>query len=191
MTVSTRGNWWVVLTAVLGALLLTMGAFSAVVVGSGDDSVGPILGALGGFASGGLVIGGLARRRSDVIAGSRLIVVGAALTLGGLESIPLGVLVLISGFWTGNLQLSATQDEPELHPVGAQQIEMTSHWYAWLGGAAALFAVGWIPLIIEGDDLTWGWPIWVLGWLGAIVTGAVGLILLALRFVVRHRTRLV
>lgn len=103
---------------------------------------------------------------------------------------PIGIIVLISGFWTGNLQLSEPTDRIQLQPVSIQQVAMTRYWYVWLASAAVLFGVGWIPLIAEGGDLTWGYFIWVLSWLGAIITGAIGAVLAGLRFTVRHRTRL-
>ena len=118
-----------------------------------------------------------------------MIVAGAVLTLFGLESLPVGIIVLVSGFWTGNLQLSAASHSPDLRPARQQQINMTHYWFLWLAGAVLLFAIGWIPLIAEGGDLTWGYFIWVLSWLGAIVTGSIGVILAGLRFTLRHHTR--
>lgn len=192
MTMSNQRDWWGMLTAVLGALLLTMGALGAVAGGgSGDEGFAIVLGFVGGVASGALMIGGLARRRANPVSGSQLIVAGAALAMiGGLEFIPVGIVVLISGFWTGNLRLTERSDSPDLQPVRRHQIDMTRNWQLWFGASVLLFGIGWVPLIIEGDDLTWGYFIWILSWLGAMVTGAVGVILAALHLAVRHRTRL-
>ena len=187
MTTSRRGNWWVILTAILGVVPLGISlAMIATVSGGGAIR---LVGVAGAAVSGALLIGGLIRRQSDLISGSQMIVAGAALTLFGIETLPVGIIVLVSGLWTGNLQLSAASDAPNLRPVRQQQINMTHYWYLWLAGAALLFAIGWIPLIAEGGDLTWGYFIWVLSWLGAIVTGAVGVILAGLRFTLRHHTR--
>ena len=188
MTTSLRSNWWVILTAILGVVPLGISlAMAATVSGGGAFRW---VGIATATVTGALLVTGLVRRQSDVISGSRLIVVGAALTLAGLEFMPVGIIVLISGFWTGNLQLSEPTDRVQLQPVSDQQVTMTRHWYLWLAGAAVLFGVGWIPLIAEGGDLTWGYFIWVLSWLGAIITGAIGAVLAGLRFTIRHRTRL-
>lgn len=188
MTTSLRSNWWVILTAILGVVPLGISiAMAATVSGGGALRW---VGIATATVTGALLIGGLVRRQSDLISGSRLIVVGAALTLAELEFMPVGIIVLISGFWTGNLQLSEPTDRIQLQPVSNQQVTMKSYWFAWLAGAAVLFGVGWIPLIAEGGDLTWGYFIWVLSWLGAIITGAIGVVLAGLRFTIRHRTRL-
>ena len=203
MSLSMRRNWWVILTAALGALLVTSSAFIAM-VGVGDDAVGTafrLIGAVTGVVTGGLVIGGLVKRRSNIVAGSRLIFVGSAMTLvGGFEFIPIGMIVLISGFWTGNLQMSETEDLPELHPVRRQQVDMTAKWYLWLVAAAVLFVVGLATIasadaLIDMDDENnvfggLAWLTWVLSWLGAMVTGGIGIILSGLRLIIRHRTRL-
>jgi len=187
MSTSLRGNWWVILTAILGVVPLGISlAMLATVSGGGAIR---LVGVAGAAVSGALLIGGLIRRQSDLIGGSQMIVAGAALTLFGLESMGVGIIVLVSGFWTGNLQLSAPSEAPDLQPVRQQQISMTHYWFLWLAGAALLFAIGWIPLIAEGGDLTWGYFIWVLSWLGAIVTGSIGIILAGLRFTLRHHTR--
>ena len=187
MTTSLRSNWWVILTAILGVVPLGISlAIAATVSGGGAFRW---VGIATATVTGALLITGLVRRQSDVISGSRLIVVGAALTLAGLEVMPVGIIVLISGFWTGNLQLSEPTDQVQLQPVSNQQVTMTRYWYLWLACAAVLFGVGWIPLIAEGGDLTWGYFIWVFSWLGAIITGAIGVVLAGLRFTVRHHTR--
>ena len=187
MSTFLRGNWWAILTAILGVVPLGISlAMLATVSGGGAIR---LVGVAGAAVSGVLLIGGLIRRQSDLIGGSQMIVAGAALTLFGLESMGVGIIVLVSGFWTGNLQLSAPSEAPDLQPVRQQQISMTHYWFLWLAGAALLFAIGWIPLIAEGGDLTWGYFIWVLSWLGAIVTGSIGIILAGLRFTLRHHTR--
>jgi hypothetical protein len=195
MQTSKPTNWWSPLTAVFAAVLLAIGLLTLLAGGNSDAPAAVTVGGtIVGFLAGGLIFGGLSRRRSDVIAGSRLIFTGGVLALvGGLEMIPVGVLVLVSGFWTGNLRLSEADDAPNLHPTPATQQEMTRHWYVWLAAAVVLFAVGWLPLIFDDpDDLSFGgYFTWALSWLAAIVLGGVGVILAGLRAVVRHRTRLV
>ena len=172
----------------------------------GDNAVNiafRLIGVVTGVISGGLVIGGLVQRQRSLITGSRLILAGSTMTLfGGLELIPVGMIVLISGFWTGNLQLSEREDQPDLHPIRQQQVDMTSRWYLWLVTAAVLFAVGFGALIVLGDGQTstgeddnsliggLSWLTWILSWLGAMVMGGIGVILGGLRLRVRHRTRL-
>ena len=192
MTTSLRSNWWVILTAILGVVPLgiSLAMFASGAAGGGALR---LVGVALAVVTGALLIGGLIRRQADLVNGSQLIFAGAALTLvGGLEFIPVGIIVLVSGFWTGNLQLSEPSDAPDLRPARDHQITMTRYWYLWLGAATALFAVGWLPLIFDdpNDLTTGGWFIWVLTWLGAIVTGGIGVILAGLRLIVRHRTRL-
>lgn len=194
METTPKRSWWALLTTVAGAVLLVL-SLGTFVAGGGSESSGsgPLIGGIVGAAAGALVLGGLARRRTHVVSGSQLVAAGAVLSLaGGLDFIPVGILVLISGFWTGNLQLSTADDAPDLRPSPARQDGMTRHWYVWLGVAAACFAVGWVPLVLDDpDDLgNAGYFIWALSWLFAIVTGGIGLILAGLRAIVRHRTRL-
>jgi hypothetical protein len=194
VTTSLRNNWWVILTAILGVAPL---AISLAMLASGEGGGGALrlVGVAVAVATAALLIGGLVRRQSDLANGSQLIFAGGVLTLvGGLEFIPIGIIVLVSGFWTGNLQLSEPSDGPNLHPVRDQQITLTRYWYVWLGAATALFAAGWLPLIFDDPDNSsdfsfGGWYVWVLSWFGAIITGATGVILAGLRLTVRHRTR--
>ena len=201
MTTSIRTSWWVILTAVLGAAMLTIGAFTAMLGGGPDDSAFRVIGAVTSVISGGLVIGGLVQRQRSLITGSRLIFAGSVMTLfGGLEFIPIGMIVLISGFWTGNLQLSEGEDAPELHPVRRQQVDMTAKWYLWLVAAAVLFVFGLATIasadaLIDMDDednvfAGLAWMTMIFSLLAAMVTGGIGIILAGLRFVIRHRTRL-
>ena len=195
MTTSLRSNWWVILTATFGVvpLGLNLALFASGVGGGGDLR---LIGVAGAAVTSALLIAGLIRRQADLVNGSRLIFTGAVLTLvGGLEVFPLGIIVLVSGFWTGNLQLSEPLDAPDLHPVRDHQSNMTRYWYLWLGAAAVLFAVGWLPLIFDDPDNAsdfsfGGWYVWVLSWFGAIITGSIGVILAGLRLTIRHRTRL-
>jgi hypothetical protein len=192
MTTSLRSNWWVILTAILGVLPLGI-SIAMLASGVGGGGTLRFVGVAVSALTGALLIGGLIRRETDLIAGSQLILAGAAATLvGGLEFIPVGIIVLVSGFWTGNLQLSEATDGPELRPVRDQQVAMTRYWYLWLAAAAALFAIGWLPLIFDDpNDLSFGgWLTWVLTWLAAIVIGGIGAILAGLRLTIRHRTRL-
>jgi hypothetical protein len=195
MTTSLRSNWWVILTAILGVVPLGI-SLAMLASEAGGSGAFRLIGAAVAVVTGALLIGGLIRRQADLVNGSQLIFAGAALTLvGGLEFIPIGIIVLVSGFWTGNLQLSEPADGPDLHPVRDHQITMTRYWYLWLGAATVLFAVGWLPLIFDdpdnaGDLSFGGWYVWVLSWFGAIITGGIGVILAGLRLTIRHRTRL-
>ena len=66
--------------------------------------------------------------------------------------------------------------------------------------AAVLFVVGLVTIasaeaLLDMDDENnvfggLAWLVWVLSWLGAMVTGGIGIILAGLHLIVRHRTRL-
>lgn len=193
MNESTPSRWWVILTGLLAVVPLGISLAMLAVV-SGGGGVFRIVGLAVSVATAALLLVGLARQRHDVVSGSQLIVAGAALTVvSGGEFIPVGIIVLVSGFWTGNLQLSERLDRPDLSPVSQQQANMTRYWYFWLCAAAVLFAIGWLPLVFDdpndpADFAFGGWYVWVLAWFGAIITGGIGAILAALRLVVRHRT---
>ena len=190
MSTSTSRNWWVVLTAALAVVVIAGGMLAVGLAATGDDGAFAVVGGFRLLVAGPLMLYGLRRLADDRTTGSTLVLVGAVLAASGsLELIPYGAAVLISGFWTGNLQLADRSDAPELQPVSRQQFEMTRRWYLWLVAAAVLFGIGWIPLVVEGGDLTWGYFIWVLSWLGAIVAAGVGVVQASLRLVVRHRTR--
>lgn len=192
MNTPTSSRWWVILTSVLAVVPLGISLAMLAV----DDGGGlyRMMGLAVSVATAVLLLIGLARQRTDVVSGSQLIVAGAALTVvSGGELILVGIIVVVSGFWTGNLQLSERVDGPDLSPVSQQQDNMTRYWYLWLCTAGALFAIGWLPLVFDdpndpADFSFGGWYVWVLSWFGAIITGSIGAILAALRLVVRHRT---
>lgn len=190
---SIRSSWWVITTVILG--LVPLGITTAIlVVGDRGEGMFRVVSVTIAVITAALLIGGLLRQRSDLINGSQLIVAGSVLTLiGGGDFIPVGIIVLVSGFWTGNLRLSEPSDVPDLNPVRSQQIAMTRYWYVWLGAGATLFAIGWLPLLFDdpSDLSSGGWLMWVVSWLAAMIAGAIGLILAALRVKVRHHTRLV
>ena len=194
MSTSLRSHWWVILTAFLGAAVPAMSLAMIIASGAAGNPFA-VAGVGASLATGGLILIGLLQRRTDLFGGSRLIFAGALLTLvGGFEFIPIGLIVLISGFWTGNLQLSESSDAPDLHVVSRQQVDMTAHWFVWLGAAAALFAIGWLPLVFDDPDTSadfsfGGWYVWALSWFLAMISAGVGVILTILRFVVRHRTQ--
>lgn len=74
MTTSLRSNWWVVLTAILGVVPLGISlAMAATLSGGGAFRW---VGIATATVTGALLVTGLVRRQSDVISGSRLIVVG-------------------------------------------------------------------------------------------------------------------
>jgi len=197
---SLSRNWWVVLAALygLGVIILSLGA---AVFARGDAVIGPIIAATTGAGAGGLVLGGLVARQSNIMTGSWLIVAGCVV---GSDPIllPLSALVVISGLWTANLQLSGLAGEPTLRVALRQQTVMTRWWYLWFVGATVLFAIGFGALMVMGDGQTatgeddlsvingLAWFVWVLSWLGAIVSAGLGVILGTLRGVLRHRTRL-
>ena len=69
---------------------------------------------------------------------------------------------------------------------------IAQRWYVWLGIAVVLAGVGSGALYIQGADMvpdTAAWATFLLCWLGAMVTGAFGVVLGLLRLKDRHHTR--
>ena len=194
----TKWNWWRLLAAVFGVLPLALG-----LVTLDDAGGGALIAPAASNVGGGLVLGGLAWQRRRVVAGSRLVIAGAV--VAGLSDpvvLVVAPLVLIGGLWSGNLVLS--DEGTDVVRLEAMQRSITDRWYWWLVGAAGLLAVGFATLVVWDStglvpaDCTetnpcWedsaAWATWILSWLAAAVTGAVGVLLGVLRLVSRHHTR--
>lgn len=189
MTTSLRTNWWVILTAVLATVPFGL-SIAMWAAGAGGPVAFRLVGVVVAAVSGGLMIGGLVRRQTDLVGGSQQVAVGALVaSMSGFEFIPLAILVVLGGLWTGNLQLSEQAEGTDVLTVLDRRARLTNRWYVWLAVGAALFAVGWLPLVFD-NPMFGGWYTWVLAWFGAIVTGGIGVILAGLRLALRHRTRL-
>jgi hypothetical protein len=197
---SLSRNWWVVLTALYGVGMIVL-SIGAAVFPRGDAVIGPAIAAATGAVAGGIVLGGLVVRQKNVMTGSWLVVAGCLMPLD-LILLPLSALVVISGLWTANVQLSGLAGEPTLRVASRQQAAMTRWWYLWFVVAAVLFVIGFGALMVLGDGKTatgeddlslssgLAWFAWILSWLGAIVSAGLGVVLGTLRGVLRHRTRL-
>ena len=191
-------NWWCVITAILGTTLLMLGVAG---VTFGDGGASGFIGAGATLVSGGLILGGLAALKRRVIAGSRMITVGTALTVLSVFLIPVAAIILIGGLWTGQLQLSDKVDEQDLQPVRPPPSDITARWHQWLFAAVFLSALGFGALVVLGDGQTatgeddtglingLAWLTWMFSWLGAVISAGFGVFLGAKRVVVRHRTR--
>ena len=200
---SMTWNWWVVLTGLIAVAGVVTGLGSVLAGAGGTTSGWAIPGAAGALVANGLMLGGLYRRSSDLVAGSWMILVGSL--LGGPFALPLAAVVVVSGAWTGNLVLSpARRDEPRLIVARRQQHGLTRRWYLWLAGAAALFAFGLLfPLLVFSDDPNSitadepgvlenilgaiGWMAWWGSWLAAAVAGGVGALLGVAHLFLRRR----
>jgi hypothetical protein len=199
MTRNVFTNWWGVITAVLGGIVLVP---ALALLGTGVEDGNSLLIATsgGGVVAGTLLLGGLAVKTRHPRVGTWMIVIGAAgsvLVTGWL--IVLGIVVIAGGFWTGHLQLS---DAPGASvQLVSDDFGASRRWYLWLIASLVLFAVGFGALVVLGDGETatgdddtsvivgLAWFGWVLGWLGAIITLAFGVALGAIRALGRHHTR--
>lgn len=198
MTRSMLTNWWGVITAILGAGLLTLGVAGALF---GDGGTLGLVWAATTAAAGGLIVGGLVLAPRKPVLGSRMIVVGAATTVLGLFLIPVAALIVIGGVWTGNLQLRGKADELPLQPVRHQAADLTTRWYLWLVAAPVLFIIGLGALLVLGDGQTatgeddtglvagLAYLAWILSWLGAVLATGIGIAFGVRRGFARHRAR--
>jgi hypothetical protein len=112
-----------------------------------------------------------------------MIAVGA---LAGFVSglVPIGVVLLFSGVWTGALVFRAAHERPVLlKSVEDRQARLANTWWGWLVVAAVCAALGYSMLYIGI------WEIWILSWLAAAITGFVGGALGVLYVASRHRAR--
>ncbi len=202
MESSTRWNWWVALTTLIGIAVVVTGV-GAGVAGAGD-SAWALTGIAGSLVSGGLILGGLYKRSSDLIAGSWLILIGAL--AGGPFGLPVAAAIVLSGMWSGNMRFgAATQSEPRLVVARRHQHALTRRWYLWLVAGAGLFGFGLLfPLLVFTDDTTdtvtttpgvienvlgaAGWMAWWGSWLAAAVSTGIGGILGVAHLFVRRRS---
>ncbi len=198
MTTHSRANWWTPVTMVFGIAATVMALLG---LGFGETDNGGLLFAVRWLVSAVVLLAGLAVLRRRPVAGSWMTIGGAALfALGDPIGIPIALIVIIGGLWTGNLVTSARRaDQLDVSP---HQASLTEHWYRWLMTAVGLGALGFLVLIIwplmTPDNCTeanpcWedslAWAAWILSWMSAFITAGIGVILGSLHFVVRHRTR--
>ena len=192
----TNTNWWAALTIVLGIAATSLALLGLVLGDTGDGGQGL---ALNWLVSGVLMLAGLVVWRSRPVAGSWMILGGGVLIAYSLLGIPVGVVVIATGLWTGNLVLNEhSASKLDLSP---RDTSATEHWYRWIMAAVLLGALGFAVLLIwpavTPDNCTefnpcWedtvAWATWILSWMAAAATASVGVILAGVRFT-RHHTR--
>jgi hypothetical protein len=196
---TTTANWWTPVTMVLGIVMATMGLLGLTLGGTdGGGTAVRLLAALPPAFGGLVLLGGLAVRRHQFVAGSRLIIAGAVLAAMDPVFIPISAFVIIGGMWTGNVVASQRPDVPRLEIA---RRSMTTGWYRWLIAAAVLGAAGlgillfWENSGFVPDDcnLCWqdsaAWATWILSWMTAMVTAGIGVALGVLRLFGRHNAR--
>ncbi len=199
MTRNTLTNWWGVITAVLGGIVLVAGlALLGIAVEDGDGLLVTV--SVGGVVAGALLLAGLAFKERRPRVGSWMIIIGAAgsvLVAGWL--ILLGAVVVGGGIWTGHLQFSEGSDASV--SVLPDDFGASRRWYLWLIASLVLFVIGLGALVLLGDGETatgsedtsvvagLAWFAWTLGWLGAAVSLTLGVVLGSIRAFGRHRTR--
>lgn len=204
MTTTTTRGWWTPVTTVLAIVVTTMGLLGLTLGQTDGGGTGALALAAGLPAVGGaLILFGLASRRWHPVRGSRMVVVGAVLgALGEVFLVPVFAAIIIGGLWTGELTTSDAPDRPDLQVT---RRSITSTWWRWLAAAGALGVLGFVTLVVwensglVPDDCTeanpcWedtaAWATWILSWLAAMVTGAIGTVLGILHLLTRHHTRL-
>jgi hypothetical protein len=58
--------------------------------------------------------------------------------------------------------------------------EVTARWHRWIAAGAVSFAIGFVILVIDGDELTTpGWAVWALSWATGVVLVVFGFVLAA------------
>ena len=198
MTRNMLTSWWGAVTAILGVGLSTLGVAGAIF---GEGGGGRAIWAAATAVAGGLILGGLALLSRRPIAGSRMIVVGAAATVLSLFLIPVAALIVVGGLWTGQLHLRGTTGEAHGRPTRPHPADITTRWYLWLAAAPVLFTIGLGALVLLGDGQTatgeddtsliagLAYLAWILSWLGAVITAGMGIVLGAKRGIARHRAR--
>lgn len=195
MTLTTT-NWWAALTMILGIAATALALLGLVLGDTGDGGQGLVMNWL---ISGVLMLAGLMVWRGRPVAGSWMITGGGLLIAVSVLGIPVGVVVIATGLWTGNLVL--TERRAAKLDLSPQDSSATQHWYWWIVGAALLGALGFAVLLvwpaITPDSCTefnpcWedtlAWATWILSWMVAALAASVGVILAGIRFA-RHHTR--
>lgn len=200
MTTTQRVQWWAPTTMVIG---VTVAVLALLGLGFGETESGGWAVAVGWLVAGVVLLAGLAVMRSRPLVGSWVVIAGAVLlALAEPVAILPTIVVILGGFWTGNLVISQRRAEATI-PLARRQSFLAARWYVWLMAATALGAIGFLVLMmwpaVTPDHCTeanpcWqdsaAWATWILSWMAAVITGAVGLVLGGLRFLARHRTRL-
>lgn len=135
-----------------------------------------------------LIAGGIFVQRRRFVTGSWLILVGL---IPGIASLT-GPLVLISGLWTANLVFKESTLELDYQALSdrrAQKIGQT--WWVWLVAALLGVGVGFLALLLDPQDFESSllWAVWILSWLAAALMALIGVGILVVRIVGRHRTR--
>lgn len=119
----------------------------------------------------------LMSRRSRPLAIAVVLSVGlAALAVGSpVFVVVLGAVVVLLAL------LVRSGDRPIVADPG-----QTVRWHRWVVAGVAAFAVGFLILVVDGDELTSpGWAAWMLSWATGTVLVAFGLVLGAARLL--HR----
>jgi len=146
-----------------------------------------------------LLVAGLVLLQQRPVAGSWIIIGSGALFAFSIIGLPIALVVVGGGLWTGSLVL--TEKAASKLDLTPRENSITEHWYRWLFAAAGLGVLGFLVLLIRPvvtpDHCTefnpcWedtlAWATWILSWMGGVATAAIGVALAAARFT-RHHTR--
>ena len=111
----------------------------------------------------------------------------AALLAVGLMAVVVGspVFVVVIGAAVALLALLALLARRADRPIVADPAA-TVRWRAWIGAGAGSFAIGFLILVIDGDELTSpGWTAWMLSWATGTVLVLFGAVLAFARLIQR------
>jgi hypothetical protein len=153
-----------------------------------------------GLVSTAILVVGLIVLDKNRQAGSWMIAIGSVPTLLTLVALnPVGLLAaatITGGLWTGNLAFTSRPTEIDANdPAVHSTSPAGTRWQWWIVTAIALFAFGLgVLMFFEGIAMSERaegllYFTWLMSWAAAAATGTIGIALVTMRIVSRHRTR--
>lgn len=141
-----------------------------------------------GLIAAALIVGGVFVQRRQFVAGSWMILIGLIPSIMSVT----GPVVLITGLWTANLVFKGKTLKLDYESLASQRaVSIGRTWWIWLVAASVSFGVGFLALLLDPQDFESSllWATWILSWLGAGFMTLIGVGILVVRTVGRHRTQ--
>ena len=123
-------------------------------------------------------------RWESLMSRTRLIALAVVLSIG-LMAVAVGspVFLVVIGAAVALLALLVRSGD---RPIVASP-ERSGSWYPWVIAGAASFGVGFVILLVDGNELSSvGWTVWMLSWATGTVLAVFGLLLMASRHLHRR-----